>query len=124
LGFSVINAKKGSYVDGHEREDVVHYRKKFLRKMVSIGFLNKKNAPSDEARNVLPSDLECPSCDVVNKTIVLFHDESTFQANDYECTQWGTKEDYILVPKSRGTGIMISDCVCEQDGFLFNKRCC
>ena len=39
LGFSKIIAKKGNYVDGHEREDVVEYKNKFLRKMVSLGFL-------------------------------------------------------------------------------------
>ena len=29
LGFSKITTKKGTYVDGHEREDVIDYRKKF-----------------------------------------------------------------------------------------------
>lgn len=31
LGFSIIDEKKGTYVDGHEREDVVEYRGQFLR---------------------------------------------------------------------------------------------
>ena len=31
LGFEVLSKKKGTIVDGHEREDVVQYRKKFLR---------------------------------------------------------------------------------------------
>ena len=48
---------------------------------------------------------------------ILFHNESTFQANDYECTQWGTKDDHMLMPKSKGAGI-ISDFICEQDGYL------
>ena len=60
LGFQVLTAKKGAFVDGHEREDVVQYRKKFLRQMVSLGFLNSANAPTEEARSALPSDLECP----------------------------------------------------------------
>jgi len=30
VGFSKIEAKKGTYVDGHERDDVVKYRGKFL----------------------------------------------------------------------------------------------
>ncbi len=29
LGFEVVTKKKGTFVDGHEREDVVEYRKKF-----------------------------------------------------------------------------------------------
>ena len=34
LGFSVVR-KKGTYVDGHEREDVIDYRKTFLRRYSS-----------------------------------------------------------------------------------------
>lgn len=30
MGFQVLTAKKGSFVDGHECEDVVEYRRKFL----------------------------------------------------------------------------------------------
>ena len=88
LGFSVIDAKKGTYVDGHERADVVEYRAQFLRKMVALGFLNRENAPTPEAKLALPEDLDPPQPEVIAKTIVLFHDESTFQANDYERTQW------------------------------------
>ena len=45
LGFEVVSKKKGTFVDGHEREDVVEYRIKFLRRMVCLGFLNPDNAP-------------------------------------------------------------------------------
>ena len=82
LGFEVLSKKKGTFVDGHKREDVVQYRKKFLRKMVGLDFLNRENAPTEEAKLALPSDLCAPPTDVVGKTVLLFHDESTFQAND------------------------------------------
>ena len=118
LGFSKISVKKGTYIDGHEREDVVEYRNKFLRKMVSLGFLNKENAPTPEAAQALPSDLEAPASDQINKTIIFFHDESTFQACDYERTQWGKRDDHMLVPKSKGAGIMVSDFISEQKGYL------
>ena len=48
-----IYQKKGVYIDGHERDDVTEYRQKYLRKMVSIGFLNKDNAPTSEAAHQL-----------------------------------------------------------------------
>ena len=51
LGFSKRGHQKGTYVDGHERSDVVEYRQKFLRKMFSIGFLNKENAASSTAQD-------------------------------------------------------------------------
>ena len=81
--------------------------------MIGLGFLNRDNAQTPEAKLALPEDLETLRSRVLAKTIVLFHDESTFQANDYECTQWGTKDDRMLVPKSKGAGIMISDFISE-----------
>ena len=41
----MLTAKKGCFVEGHEGADVVEYRKKFLRKMVGLGFLNQNNVP-------------------------------------------------------------------------------
>ena len=43
-------------MDGHVREDVVESCKKFLRRMVSLGFLNHNNAPNDAAKTALPND--------------------------------------------------------------------
>ena len=50
--------------------------------MVTLWFLNNDNAPMSEAAQALPQDLETPSVAVLNKTVVLFHDETTFQACD------------------------------------------
>lgn len=99
------------YVDGHECSNVVEYRKKFLRKNVcyTVGFLNKSNAPTEKAAECLPTDLEELSEDQVNKNVVIFHDESTFQANDDENWMWGVKGQHVIEPKSRGSGIMVSD---------------
>ena len=66
------------YIDGHERDDVVDYRKRFLQKMTAIGFLNKDNAPTSEAASCLLIDLHCPPPEQLKKTIVIFHDESIF----------------------------------------------
>ena len=118
LGFEVLSHKKGTFVDGHEREDVVEYRKKFLRRMVALGFLNSMNAPSEEARKALPTDLECPPQEVLEKTVVFFHDESTFQSNEDQPTFWGTKGTHIIKPKGRGAGIMVSDFIDEINGYL------
>ena len=110
--------KEHTYCDGHERSDVVEYRSKFLRKMIGLGFLNKNNVPTPEAAASLPTDLECPSDDQVSKTVVIFHDESTFQSNDDQKTSWGSKDMQILKPKSKGSGIMVSDFIEEHNGYL------
>ena len=118
LGFEVLTAKKGCFVDGHERADVVEYRQKFLRKMVGLGFLNQSNAPTEDAKSALPSDLRYPVQTVIDKTVVLFHDESTFQANEDQSTFWGTKGTTVMKPKSKGSGIMVSDFIDEINGYL------
>ena len=123
LGFEIVAKKKGTFVDGHERSDVVEYRQKFLRKMVGLGFLNVNNAPTEEAKNALPSDLESPPPEVIDKTVVIFHDESTFQANDDQPTLWAEKGTNVMRPKSKGSGIMVSDFIEERGGYLaLNKE--
>ena len=113
-----MDHKKGTYVDGHERPDVVEYWKTFLRRLCVLAFLNKMNAPTPEAAESLPTDLESPSEEQIAKTIVIFHDESTFQANDDQMKFWGVKDMTFLRPKSRGAGIMVSDFIEEQNGYL------
>ena len=118
LGFEVVTKKKGTYVDGHERADVVEYRAKFLRRLVSLGFLNSDNAPTEEAKTALPADINIPSPEIIEKTVFLFHDETTFQANEDQTTVWAPKGTKIIRPKSKGSGIMVSDFICEQSGYL------
>ena len=70
MGYEVLTSKKGAYMDGHERDDVVLYRKTFLRRMVTLGFLNPANAPTDDVKECLPSDLHCPPEPVLEKTVI------------------------------------------------------
>ena len=82
LGFEVVSKKKSTFVDGHERDDVVEYCIRFLRRMVSLGFLTPNNAPTEEAKNTLPSDIGAPLPEIIENTGVLFHDETTFQVHE------------------------------------------
>ena len=106
LGFEVLSASKGAYYDGHERDDVVQYRGEFL---IEVGFLHPDQAPTPEAHLAFPCDVPLPSSEVREKTVVIFHDESTFNANDDQSTQWGVKGEGMLRPKSKGSGIMVLD---------------
>ncbi len=110
---------KGIFIDEHERPDVVEARTAFLRRMVKVGFLNLLNAPTDEARNAIPQDIEPPIAEKREKTVFIFHDESTFNANDDDQSlKWGVKGEKIMKKKSRGAGIMVSDFIEEKNGFL------
>jgi len=82
MGFEVLQARKGIFIEGHERPDVAASRKEFLRRMVKIGFLHFTNAPPEDAQKALPDDIDPPTLDRRSKTVVIFHDESTFQSNE------------------------------------------
>ena len=118
LGFEVLSSKKGAYFDGHEREDVVEDRKKFLTKMIEVGFLHPDHAPTPEAQRAFPSDVSLASSAVRDKCVIIFHDESIFNANDDQTVQWGVKGEGMLRPKSKGSGIMVSDFIDERNGYL------
>ena len=118
MGFEVLSADKGMFFDGHEREDVVQERKEFLTKMVEYGFLHPSDAPTPEAGRAFPSSVPPTLSDVQEKTVILFHDESTFHANEDQKSMWGVKGEHMLRLKSKGVGIMVSDFVDERSGYL------
>ena len=90
----------------------------FLNKMAEIGFLHPDHAPTPEAARAFPVSIPLPSTERRVKTIMFFHDESTFQANDDQTTMWGKKGEHMLPAKSKGSGIMVSDFVDERCGYL------
>ena len=60
MGFEVLTPRKGIFIDGHEQEDVVEYRKVFLRRLLKIGFLHFTNALTESAQRAIPEDIEPP----------------------------------------------------------------
>ena len=89
-------------------------RRKFLRRMVALGLLNSDNAPTEDVKSALPDDLHCPEKAIVDKTVVLFHDESTFQANEDQATFWCPKGTVMIKPKNKGSGIMALNFINEK----------
>ena len=118
LGFETLSSSKGLFFDGHEREDVVEARGAYLLKMAEIGFLHPDQAPTPESARAFPTSIPLASTETREKTVVFFHDESTFMANEGQTTMWGKKGEHILSPKSKGSGIMVSDFVDERCGYL------
>lgn len=54
----MLDKKKGVYKDGHERDDVITHRKKFLRQLIAGGFLTSELAPSEEAKEAFPDEID------------------------------------------------------------------
>ena len=69
--------------------------------MVEIGFLLITNATTDSSRAAIPTDIEPPPLDHHSKTVVFFHDKSTFNANNDQNLKWGFKGEKILKAKEQ-----------------------
>ena len=106
-------SKKGMYLDGHERADVVEYRKTFLKEMEE----HLKRMPvyvGDEMEvRIMP---ELPES--VRPQIMVVHDESCFQSNDGGKTGWFDENHRQIRPKGAGKSLMVSAFLCECHGLL------
>lgn len=122
LGYSYKHVRKGIYIDGHEREDVVAYRRTFLQEIDRIMPFHvglkpgiDLSADPDLSREQMREEIfEIPSvCSDNGHRPVMFvtHDESTFNANDGVHYAWSHPDHTVLYPKGRGKGIMVSDVV-------------
>ena len=78
LGFESLSSGMGIFFDGHERDDVIAARKVFLDEMAMIGFLHPDHAPTPEAARAFPTSIPLASAERREKTVVFFHNESTF----------------------------------------------
>ncbi|KDN36668.1 hypothetical protein RSAG8_10666, partial [Rhizoctonia solani AG-8 WAC10335] len=112
LGFNKSTYKKGVYMDGHERADVVAYRKDFLSQI--LAYEPQIQQYSDKTCEPLPLVLP-PG----KKQIVLaFHDESCCHANDQTPHCWIRDGETLLRQKGRGRLIHVSDIIVEETGRL------
>ena len=82
LGYQYTDIKKGVFLDGHERPDVVEYRAQFLKELEALGpYLVEFRNDSSMEEKVYSSDC---AVNGPNKrpVILIIYDESTFLAND------------------------------------------
>ena len=112
LGFDPCSTKKGVYIDGHERSDVVEYRKLYLR----LEVISLTHAPPPFCEDEQPVE---PFIGPQRKRVVLiFHDESSFHSNEDQEWMWAEKGKQPIRPKGLGRGIVVSDFVDEYNGLL------
>ena len=114
LGLRPQSHKKGAYVDGHEREDVVKSRREFLQQIRHLKDTHLPPPPcSDERAGTPPADAENRK-----KLVLIYHDESIFNINEGQPWMWATEDTPIIQPKTKGSGVMVSDFVDQHRGFL------
>jgi hypothetical protein len=88
LGFKPVSHKKGVYIDGHEREDVVRHRKSLLKALHDLCAAHKPPPPcSDEPTRIRKEEDENRK-----ELVVIYHDESIFNTNEGQTWMWGEEE--------------------------------
>ncbi|EPQ50851.1 hypothetical protein GLOTRDRAFT_108476 [Gloeophyllum trabeum ATCC 11539] len=103
----------GQYVDGHEREDVTTYRQEiFLPTIAELEWNLRrwKDGIEEMTGEKLPRN---------RRTVIWWHDESTFYAHDRRLIYWVPK-DATAVPRQKGEGasLMVADFVSADYGWL------
>ena len=69
--------------------------------MVGLGFINKANAPTEEAKHALPIGIE-PRQERIDNAVIFFHDESIYHVNEDQPSFWSDNSNTVLKPKSNG----------------------
>lgn len=116
LGYRRTLIKKGVYMDGHERPDVVKYRTDvFLPKMAEF----QARMTTYDRKTLEATEPKLPNG--VKKVIAYFHDECCFHALDYMKSAWLAEGQTVLQKKSRGRLIHVSDFITEVTGRLVRR---
>ena len=118
LGWSYGKLKNGMYLDGHERSDVVEYRRGFVERWMGY---DRRFHQWDHDGTELPRPDGFPVPGAIGRfrLILVTHDKSTLFQNDERETGWShttTKSK----PKAKGNGqsLMVSDFLTPDWGRL------
>jgi hypothetical protein len=113
IGYIFGTWKKGVYIDGHERKDVVEYRKEFCERMIEL-FKKSKYYEGNSMDIVIEPELSGE-----REIVWVTHDESVFYANDDGGRGWSDESHPDLHKKAKGRSIMVSEYLCPCHGRLF-----
>ncbi|KIO02026.1 hypothetical protein M404DRAFT_16178 [Pisolithus tinctorius Marx 270] len=112
LGYELKEAKKGIYIDGHEREDVVTYHKEFLA-MFGENERLQRTYTDDSLEPVEP---QLGPGEQLH--ILVMHDESIVHANELRRQVYVCDGKMPLRKKGQGRAIHISDFIVKENAGL------
>jgi len=104
MGWCYQRKRNGMYVDGHEREDIVEYRKEFIERW-KVYEKRMYSYDNDGNRNNELTGFPVPPGQRF-RLILVTHDESTFYETDRRKTVWAHQSDKA-VPLKKGEGISL-----------------
>ncbi|KAH9928240.1 hypothetical protein B0H21DRAFT_781210 [Amylocystis lapponica] len=107
-------APRGQYIDSHKRDDVVQYQQEIFLPFFKVltPLLHVWNNKDMEVPEPEPPPQK-------QRTVIWFHNESTFYANDCRKSRWvHTSETAVPEAKGEGTSLMVADFVSADYGWL------
>ena len=112
-GFRYMAYAKGVYVDGHERADVVQYRQNVFLPLLHSLRPQLVEFETDRLDTEVVKDRGDKA-----RAVLVFHDESTFTANDGPRKSWVLDKSHRLRKKGAGRGIHRSEFICNTIGWM------
>jgi len=116
LGFKKLVHKKGMYVDGHERGDVIEDRGRYVVEMKGHQRYMHKYSGNNMDVVTEPEMLYADG----KRLVLVVHDETTFHQNDG--ARWSYREGGVenmpLMQKSMGAAVHVSGFLSEECGLL------
>lgn len=113
LGFHPHKHKKGYFVEGHERPDVITHRKVFLQYMETVE-RRMKDYGGKERDTIIEPKLQ----EGERECVLITHDEMICYANDGTQVIWIEEGEIDLRPKTNGSSLMVSGFTCPCHGWL------
>jgi hypothetical protein len=112
LGYTLACPKKGIYKDGHERRDVVVYRKEYTATLLS--YKNREHSYTGTS-----SDEFVPRTNTTHSEIIrIYHDECIYASSEGALSLWVPDGKDPLYKKPRGHIIMCSGFICRCHGMM------
>jgi hypothetical protein len=117
-GFSIGRHSRDVYFDGHERHDVVQYRKAWASRMMSYRLQMKEFAGND-CDVVIDHTLQ----DGTKEIVLVTHDECYFNSNDDPAVTWKAHDESVIKKKGQRMGLMLSEFYCACHGLCALMSC-
>ena len=116
LSWRYSQKKKGMYIDGHERKDVVEYRNNFVKRWKEY---EKRFIIYDNNGDIFSTPTGFTVPERAFRLILVTHDESTFYENDRCKSHWVNEHaKAVAEKKGEGQSIMVSDFLTSEWGRL------
>ena len=115
LDFRWRKPPNGTYLDGHERPDVVHYRQNIY--LPTLAQYEPTLRVWDNDNFTRPINPCSPS--LIRHAVLWFNDQSIFYQNDRRKLRWvHINERPVPLPKGEGISLMVSDFISADYGWL------